>query len=277
MTGAILVTGAGSGIGRKITERLAHDGHYVYAGVRKESDLQVLESIKNVRPVRLDVTVSRDIAAALETIANGGLGLYGLVNNAGIATFGSVVDGDDTEFDLSMAVNISGPYRVTKAFSGLIMKARGRIVMIGSIAGILADSNLSAYSMSKHAIEALTDCLAAEMESHGVKVSVVEPGIFNTALANNARKRMCGPSGLNDLSGYAEPDDVAEAVAQALFDEQPKRRYLVASCEREARLTIVKQIAQLVQLNEGHSYTYDSNELRTMLGVALARSRSRIE
>jgi NADP-dependent 3-hydroxy acid dehydrogenase YdfG len=81
---AVLVTGASTGIGRKITERLAADGHFVYAGARKEADLKELGAIKNVQAVRLDVTDSKDISAAVEIITKAGRGLYGLVNNAGV-------------------------------------------------------------------------------------------------------------------------------------------------------------------------------------------------
>ena len=69
---AVLVTGASSGIGRKITERLAADGYFVYAGARKDEDLKALGAIKNVQAVRLDVTKPEDIAAAVETIKRAG-------------------------------------------------------------------------------------------------------------------------------------------------------------------------------------------------------------
>jgi NAD(P)-dependent dehydrogenase (short-subunit alcohol dehydrogenase family) len=102
---AVLVTGASTGIGRKITERLAADGYFVYAGARKEADLQALGAIKNVQPLRLDVTKQQDIDAALSTVTKAGRGLYGLVNNAGIVTIGSVADTKMDEFDAVMAVN----------------------------------------------------------------------------------------------------------------------------------------------------------------------------
>jgi NAD(P)-dependent dehydrogenase (short-subunit alcohol dehydrogenase family) len=86
---SVLVTGASTGIGRKLTERLAADGYFVYAGARKEADLKALAAIKNVQAVRLDVTNPQDINAAVETITNAGRGLYGLVNNAGVAAIGS--------------------------------------------------------------------------------------------------------------------------------------------------------------------------------------------
>jgi NADP-dependent 3-hydroxy acid dehydrogenase YdfG len=83
---AVLVTGASSGIGRKITERLAADGYFVYATARKEEDLKALAAISNVQALHLDVTQPADIAAAVESITKAGRGLYGLVNNAGVGT-----------------------------------------------------------------------------------------------------------------------------------------------------------------------------------------------
>src|SRR5512139_2607747 len=87
---AVLVTGASSGIGRNITERLAAHGYFVYAGARKDEDLKALAAIKNVQPLRLDITRDSDIEAAVVTVTKGGRGLYGLVNNAGIATAGTL-------------------------------------------------------------------------------------------------------------------------------------------------------------------------------------------
>src|ERR1700758_572084 len=101
---AVLVTGASTGIGRKVTEKLAADGYFVYAGARKEEDLKALGAIKNVQAVRLDVTRIEDIDAAVETIKRGGRGLYGLVNNAGVSTIGTLADLKPEELDLVMAV-----------------------------------------------------------------------------------------------------------------------------------------------------------------------------
>jgi NAD(P)-dependent dehydrogenase (short-subunit alcohol dehydrogenase family) len=81
-------------IGRKVTERLAGEGYFVYAGAR---------------------------------------GLYCMVNNAGIGSAGSVIGGNDSEFELAMNVNALGPYRITKAFGPLVIQSKGRIVNIGSV------------------------------------------------------------------------------------------------------------------------------------------------
>ena len=280
---AILVTGASTGIGRKITERLAADGYFVYATARKEEDLKALGSIKNVQAVRLDVTHPEDIAIAVETISKARRGLYGLVNNAGILTAGSIADMKFDEYELVMRVNADGPVRMIKAFEPLIIQQKGRIVNIGSIAGILARQNLPAYAMSKHAIEALTDSLADQLADVGVRVSVVEPGNYNSDIVKSALVRMGADSPaahspgsfvMNpDRSSYKEPDDVAAAVEKALFEPAPKRRYLVVPNQREAEITIRKQIEQLVQLNEDQLYSYDRETLVKMLDEALAKAR----
>jgi len=160
---AVLVTGASTGIGRKVTERLSADGYFVYAGARKDTDLEALKAIRNVQPIRLDVTKPEEIDAALKAIQDAGRGLYGVVNNAGVVAVGSVVDTKWEEFELVLDVNIRGPYRVTRAFAPLVIAQKGRIVNIGSTSGILAGSGVSAYTMSKHALEAFTDALAQEM------------------------------------------------------------------------------------------------------------------
>lgn len=270
---AVLVTGASTGIGRKITERLAAGGYFVYAGARKEADLKELGAIKNVQAVRLDVTDSKDIAAAVEIITKAGRGLYGLVNNAGVGIWGALTDTKEDDFDFLMKVNLYGPYRITKAFAPLIVAEKGRITTIGSISGILAGRNSGVYSMSKHAIEAFADSLAAEMAPLGVQVSVIEPGNYNSEIGKSAAKRLGVDPRLADRSKYKPPDEVAEAVAQALFEPSPKRRYMVVPNQTEAEWTIKKAIERLVQLNEGQAYTYDREAMVRMLDEALANAR----
>jgi NAD(P)-dependent dehydrogenase (short-subunit alcohol dehydrogenase family) len=274
----VLVTGASTGIGRKVVQRLTTDGYFVFAGARKDSDLEALGKIKNVEAIRLDVTKQEDIDAAVATIKEAGRGLYGLINNAGVGTAGSVLECSQEEFDLTMAVNAFGPWRVTKAFAPLIVAERGRIVTTSSISGILAGANTSAYVMSKHAVEGFTDSLAAEMAPLGVYVSVVEPGSYNTEIYRSAAKRLGGKyaARANELDDCQQPDEVAAAFAAALSEAKPKRRYLIVPVEDQARRTIEKQIAQLVELNEGHAYTCDRETLIGMLDEVLAEARPRI-
>ena len=269
---AVLVTGASTGIGRKITERLAADGYFVYAGARKEKDLLELDAIENVDAIRLDVTSDADIAAAVQAITSAGRGLYGLVNNAGVAIVGPLVETREADFHYVMNVNVYGTYRVTKAFSPLITAAKGRITTISSISGILSRPGFGVYSMSKHATEAFGDALAAEMAPLGVQVSLVEPGNYRSEIGKTAAQRLGVTTPLADRSKYPEPDDVAAAVLHSLSDARPKRRYMVVPVQAEAEATIRKAIQELVQLNEQQPFSYDRKALVEMLDAELALS-----
>jgi len=272
---AVLVTGASTGIGRNVTEHLAAAGYFVYAGARKQADLEALGALKNVQAIELDVTRQGDIDAAVATITKAGRGLYGLVNNAGIATVAGATETTPDEFALLMDVNLYGPYRMTRAFAPLIIASRGRITTIGSISGVLASRDLAAYSMSKHAMEAFVDSLAAQMEPLGVQANIVEPGNFASDIGKNATQRQGAVTRFTDRSKYKKPDEVSAAILLALFEATPKRRYMVTPDQNEAEYTIRKQIQQLVQLNEGQPYTYDREALIKMLDEAMVGARPR--
>ena len=294
-TKAVLVTGASSGIGRKITEHLAAQGHLVYATARKEEDLKALAAIKNVHPLRLDVTQPADIAAALEAVTKAGRGLYGLVNNAGVATFGTIANMRMEEFDLSMKVNVYGPVMMIKAFTPLIVAEKGRIVNIGSPSGITdgGGPDIAAYVMSKHAIEGLTDSLVLQLGPLGVQVTAVEPGAYRSDMDKNMLARLTEDEKANMLKVWGPPpdpmmfpeaDEVAAAVAQALFEPNPKRRYLAIPRNPTDKMNrrlperlIRYQMQQLVRWNEGHSYTFDRETLVKMLDDALVGARPRTE
>ena len=286
---AVLVTGASTGIGRKITEVLAEQGFFVYAGARKQVDLDALDALDNVEAVRLDVTVQEQIDAAVEQVSKGGRGLYGLINNAGVYIGGALVDVPVDELRWLMDVNVHGVVRVTQAFAPMIIESRGRVSTIGSISGILSGRFSGHYSMSKHAVEAFTDSLASEMEPLGVQVSIIEPGNYNSAIAESALNRMRARKDEYardgspfaetfsewierdwDRSVYKEPDEVAEAALHAMSADEPLRRYLVVPREEEAGRTIGKQIEELVQLNAWQEYSYTREELIEMLDAALA-------
>lgn len=274
---AVLVTGASTGIGHAITERLAGAGFFVYATARKDADLEALGKIPNVQAVRLDVTDDAQIAAAAETVRKAGRGLFGLVNNAGIATVGTLETMSPQEFDLVMRTNAYGPYKVTREFLPLIVAAKGRITTTGSISGILSTKDLTAYTMSKHAVEAFTDSLALQMEPAGVAVSVVEPGNYDSDIGKNAAARMGAASRIGDRSRYKPPTEVADAVLQFLTEPTTKRRYMVVPNAGEAEFTIRTAVTELVQLNEGQPYTYSRDELVKMLDEALAKARPRTD
>ena len=286
---AVLVTGASSGIGRRTTELLASRGFFVYAGARKAEDLRALNAIENVQAIRLDVTIASDIEAAVETVRTAGRGLYGLINNAGVAVVGPLIELDEDDLDFQLNVNLYGPYRVTKAFAPLIIESQGRIATTGSISGIVTWPLGGPYTMSKHAVEAFTDVLALEMAPFGVRVSVVEPGHYRSRITSSLRQRLADGgyttagslyqgqmdailAGPGDRSEFKEPDEVAEAFFRLLTDESPKRRYLVVPNPFEADFTIRAAIERLVQMNEAHAYSFNRVALIRMLDAALEGS-----
>src|SRR4051812_42870298 len=273
---AILVTGASTGIGRNIVEHLSAEGYFIYATARKDTDLAALAKLKNVQPIRLDVTKPEEIAAAVEVVRKGGRGLYGLVNNAGVGTGFPMLEANDAEFDLCMQVNVYGPYRVTKAFAPLVVAEKGRIVNMGSIAGLFAFPGGVPYTMTKHAIEAFTDALGFEFEPVGVQVSVIEPGNFNSDIGKNAQQRGVNvPANILNRSVYPAPDAVTDAVRHALFDTSARRRYMVVSNEGEANYTISQQIRRLAQTNESQAFRYDRAKLIAMLDAAIAEEKTK--
>lgn len=288
---AILVTGATSGIGLKITESLSSKGYFVYAGARKQRDIDALNAMKNVQAVKLDVTKWDDINAAVETITNADRGLYGLVNNAGVAIFNPLIEVEEEDLDFIFNVNIYGPYRVSKAFAPMLIESKGRIVNISSISGILSGQFFGPYSMSKHAIEAYTDALSVEMAKFDVQVSAIEPGNYNSKIVESLVGRMESndisfknslyqeefenliSSYGADRSRFKDPTEVADAVEKALFSANPKRRYMVVPNEGEGKVTIQQAMRELIQLNENQAYAFDREALIGILDEMLAETK----
>jgi NAD(P)-dependent dehydrogenase (short-subunit alcohol dehydrogenase family) len=287
---SVLVTGASSGIGRKITERLAANGFFVYAGARSQTDLDALNAIKNVQAVRLDVTVPADISAAVATVTKAGRGLWGVVNNAGVVVVAPLIEAEEKDLDFIFGVNLYGPYRITKAFAPLLLESKGRVVNISSLNGIVASPMIGAYSMSKHAVEAYGDGLSAELARFGVRVSLIEPGNYGTEIGRNLIARMDTSivkgsrfetqmrSTINSMRQFENnppPDEVADAVLDAMTSANPKARYLVVPVQNQAAIVFRKLMDEIVQLNDGHKFSYDRDALVKMLDDALARAKAR--
>ena len=288
---AVLITGASTGLGRAMAELIASKGHFVYAGARKDKDMAELNAIENIQAVRLDVTDQAQIDAAVITITEAGRGLYGLINNAGVAVVYALAEAPDSEVEWLMDVNLYGPFRVTKAFAPLIIESKGRISTTGSISGILSGPAFGPYSMSKHAMEAFSDSLGREMDDSGVHVSIIEPGNYKSDIGKNVLARMKKKgydkddspfkatydrvSGWEDEdaeNGSGDPQEVARAALHAMFDENPKRRYLVVPNQEQAGWTIKKAIQELAQLNQDHAFSYSRDDLVKMLDEALKES-----
>lgn len=259
--GAVLVTGASTGIGEACARRLDALGFRVFAGVRRDADAQPLwrDASPRLVPVRLEVTDPASVAAAVGKVraAVGEAGLAGLVNNAGIVVVAPVECLPLDELRRQLEVNVVGVVAVTQAALPLLRAARGRVVNVGSISGRVASPFLGAYSASKFALEALTDALRLEVRSFGVEVSIVEPGAIATPIwrkgGENARQLLAAypPEGRalyeaalvsmeRVAAGSARraipADRVADVVVHALTARRPRTRYLVGL---DARLQVL--------------------------------------
>ena len=285
---AVLITGASTGIGRNMAETLAAKGYFVYAGARKEADLAELDAIDNIRGVRLDVTRQDDVDAAVALVKSEGRGLWALVNNAGVGTRAPVAEVTDDELAFVFGVNVTGVVRVTRAFIPLIVESKGRIVTTGSIAGIRSGAGSSVYSMSKHAVEAFTDSLAAEMADAGVQVSIIEPGAYKSRIRRNAIGRFmdqvtaAGAEVSDEMRAQAkqlaerevaldEPDDVSAALLHAVSADVALRRYMVTPNAEQAEGTVRSLVRELVELNEWEQNGFSRDELVKMLDEAMAK------
>ena len=287
---AVLVTGASSGIGLMTAKHLASKDYFVYAGARKQSDIDALNKIDNVMAVRLDVTVQEDIDKAVDLIEAEGRGLWGIVNNAGVNVIDPLIEADESDLEWLFNVNVYGVFRVTKAFAPMVIESKGRIVNISSIAGTLSGGldGYGMYVMSKHALEAYTDQLAWEMRKFGVNVSSIAPGNFESRIGESRCKRMLKNQAKKTYAYYQDemnyyldscrsrmeetdldlgptPEPVAEAVAHALFNDAPKEHYLVVAVEGEAQITVGKAMEELVHLNHDQPYEFSREELIQML------------
>jgi short-subunit dehydrogenase len=144
--------------------------------------------------------------------------------------------------------------------------------------------------MSKHAVEAYGDGLSAELARFGVRVSLIEPGNYGTEIGRSLISRMDTSivkgsrfetqmrSTINSMRQFENnppPDEVADAVLDAMSSADPKARYLVVPVQNQAAIVFRKLMDEIVQLNEGHKFSYDRDALVKMLDDALARAKAR--
>ncbi|XP_028640106.1 retinol dehydrogenase 16-like [Grammomys surdaster] len=187
----VFITGCGSGFGNLLARQLDRRGMRVLAACRKEEAAERLrsETSDRLETVILDVSNTESIVAATQWVKErvGNRGLWGLVNNAGISTpWGPNEWMNKQDFETVLDVNLWGMIEVTLSLLPLVRKARGRVVNVSSIVGRLSFGG-GGYSISKHGIEAFSDSLRRELSYFGVKVAIIEPGLFKTGMTSNAR------------------------------------------------------------------------------------------
>lgn len=251
--GAVLVTGASSGIGRAIATTLAEQGYRVFAGVRRQSDGKELERLHpGLQSIILDVTDGLSLTDGAQTLETelDGRGLGGLINNAGIAQIGPLEYLPQEQWRRQLDVNVIGPAAVTRAMLPLIRRGRGRILFVGSIGGRLAPPLLGPYCASKYALEGLTEALRHELRPWGIPVVLLVPGSVRSGIWEKTREqvealgRHLPAEGLERYRGFLDQmsesvdkaertglalDVVAGAVARAMGAAKPRPRYLIGA------------------------------------------------
>ena len=219
----VIVTGAGSGIGRAIAQRLARDGYSVIVNdMRVEAAEAVAKEIGGkAKAVGGDVSKEQDVNVIVVACRSAFGACTHLVNNAGHVHQAKFVDLEPADFDRMFAVHVRGAYLMTRAvLKDMLKVGKGAIVNIASQLGQIGGVELVHYSAAKSAIIGMTKALAREVSAQGIRVNAVAPGPINTPLvmALSEEWRKAKAAGL-PLGRFGEPDEVAAAVAFLLSNE----------------------------------------------------------
>lgn len=248
----VILTGASTGIGFASAAYLAERKFFVIATVRRPEDAERLQKLhQNIYPVILDICFLEQVEALALSVEeflnlNGREHLDALINNAGIALGGPLIELDDHTLQHQLEVNVVAPMRMIRSFAPVLgAKAKrsrgGRIIQVSSISGERAMPFVGPYTASKFALEGLSDSLRMELIPFGIDVIIIQPGPINTEIWDKAPTPEENPfkEGL-----YAEalkrfyklvveggkkglpPLEIAKVIHQALRASKPKTRYM---------------------------------------------------
>jgi short-subunit dehydrogenase len=270
----ILITGSSTGIGFSCVKSFAQNGHFVLAGVRSEEDFQRFDFLNKpstdkkkksktkrgsevksspfgtsesgliyVKPIILDVTNKEHISNLVQYLKENNIKIDILINNAGVALLGPLVEIDEGLLEKQFDINVLGVFRMTKALFPFLRETKGRIINIGSTSGLHAYPFEGPYAMSKHALEAYSDSLRREISSFGVKVILIEPSKVKTeiwskseeafeALKNSEFKdkaeRLLRKSLVDNEKKGLESDKVGDMIYKIAMSKDPNPRYLLS-------------------------------------------------
>jgi len=253
MSGAILITGCSSGIGRATAERLAAAGRTVYATARRPDSIADLES-KGCRLLACDVTDEASMTAAVRAVeeAEGAVGV--LVNNAGYSQSGAVETVPMEDVRRQFETNVFGLVRMAQlVLPGMRAQRTGKIVNVSSMGGRLTFPGGGFYHATKHAVEAISDALRFEVRGFGVDVIIIEPGLIRTSFGDTAAGSVgAAASGDGPYAAFNEavakttqnvyrgpmaklgagPEAVAKVIEKAITARRPRPRYPVTASAR---------------------------------------------
>jgi meso-butanediol dehydrogenase/(S,S)-butanediol dehydrogenase/diacetyl reductase len=219
----VLVTGGGTGIGAAVAHRLAITHRVAICGRRREP-LERVASSTGALVLVGDVSIESDVATIVRGVLDQYLRLDGVVLNAGIARSAAVGAMTTEDWRAQLDVNLTGPFMVAREVLPYLIKAKGAMVSISSIAAVQVGAGLAAYSASKAGLTLLTQTIAFENARHGVRANVVSPGWVRTEMADLEMQAFGGDiedsyrrvTKLVPQRRAGAPAEVAEAVAWLL-------------------------------------------------------------
>jgi NAD(P)-dependent dehydrogenase (short-subunit alcohol dehydrogenase family) len=247
MTRVVLITGCSSGIGRAAAQRFAREGWRVFASMRRPeraADLRE-EAVRcgwALTTPTLDVTLDESVAAAVDgVLEETGGRLDVLINNAGYYAFGALEETSPAELRAQLETNVIGVHRVTRAvLPAMRARAEGAIVTIGSLFGRVATPMSGPYLASKWALEGMIEALRYELIPFGIRVSLVEPGPYQSDLHTKeiqaAASQQPGSPYAPLMAAYlrqaagmrrAPLDGVIDVIYRAATERRPKLRWPV--------------------------------------------------
>lgn len=221
-----VITGAGKGLGKSIAQLFGSEGaKVIVADINKAAAEKVAASIVSedgfALPLRADITIAKDTERLIDASVEHFGRVDVLVNNAGIASSGTVLDTEETAWDLVMDVNVKGAYLCSRAvIPHMKRQGGGSIVCIASASGVIGQKNQVAYNVSKHGVIGLVRCMALDHAVAGIRVNAVCPGAFNSPMLDTlSKERLLALKSMHPLGRLAEPLEIAQTVLHIASDE----------------------------------------------------------
>ena len=212
-----LVTGGGRGLGKAVALALAAEGVNVAITGRNENNLKSVAAEIESKGVKssysvFDVTDKKQVFTSLEKLQNDFGKFDILINNAGIAAFGGILEMDDEQWEDIVKTNLFGPYYVVKAVvPGMVEKKSGDVVNISSTAGLKGNALTSAYSASKFGLIGMSESMMLELRKQNIRVTTLTPSTISTDMAKTDLKITDG-----NPEKVLQPEDFAELVIDLL-------------------------------------------------------------
>lgn len=245
-----LVTGASSGMGKEIAKKLLAEGYTVYVAARRVEKMGDLERLGG-KPVKMDITQDKEIAAAVDRITQESGGIDVLVNNAGFGLYGAVEDTSIDNARYQFEVNLFGLARLTQlALPHMRAQRAGKIINISSMGGKIYTPLGAWYHATKHALEGWSDCLRLELAPFNIDVIIIEPGAIktesgdvltepmlkrsgHTAYAELAQKVAVATQAAYGQGGASPPSLIANVIAKAIKASRPRTRYVAGKYAKQ--------------------------------------------